>query len=161
MSVKQKTNITVLAKFCITSTKTLDLLKAAMSCNTMGANHVTYKRVRLVQEVQELEERVHVEVDGDDDVVRLFRPQGHRSPRNCSRKVITVNQQCYKACQPALLLHFYNFWDVSSPESNASDGIVERPRAECWITTNAPAHAALSFKQFLTEKQVAVLEHPP
>ena len=47
-----------------------------MSCNTMGANHVTYKRVRLVQEVQEPEERVHVEVEGDDDVVRLFRPQG-------------------------------------------------------------------------------------
>ena len=127
----------------------------------MGANHVTYKSVRLAQEVQELEERVHVEVEGDDDVIRLFRRQGHRLPRNCSRKVITVNQQCYKACQPALLLHFYKSWDVSSPESNASDGIIERPRAECWITTNAPAHAALSFKQLLTEKQVAVLEHPP
>ena len=86
MSVKQKTNITVLAKFGIISTKTLDLLKTALSCNTMGANYVTYKRVRLVQEVQEPEERVHVEVEGDDDVVRLFRPQRHRSPRNCSPK---------------------------------------------------------------------------
>ena len=90
----------------------------------MGANHVTYKSVRLAQEVQEPEERVHVEVEGDDDVVSLFRPQGHHSPRNFSRKVITVNQQCYKACQPALLLHFYKSWDVSSPESDASGGIV-------------------------------------
>ena len=98
----------------------------------MGANHVTYKSVRLAQEVQELEERVHVEVEGGDDVVRLFRRQGHRLLRNCSRKVITVNQQCYKTCQPALLLHFYKSWEVSSPESNASDGIVERPSAECW-----------------------------
>ena len=83
MSLKQKTNITVLAKFGIISTKTLDLLKAAMSCNTMGVNHVTYKRVQLAQEVQEPEECVHVKVEGDDDVVRLFRP---RSPRNCSPK---------------------------------------------------------------------------
>ena len=82
MSVKQKTNITVLAKFGIISTETLDLLKAAMSCTTMGANHVKYKSVRLAQEVQEPEERVHVEVEGDDDVVSLFRPQGHHSPRN-------------------------------------------------------------------------------
>ena len=52
----------------------------------MRANHVTYKRVRLAQDVQEPEERVHVEVEGDDDVVRLFRPQGHRSPRNYSPK---------------------------------------------------------------------------
>ena len=126
-----------------------------------GSKRCHVKSVRLAQEVQEPEERVHVEVEGDDDVVRLFRRQGHRLPRNCSQKVITVNQQCYKACQLALLLHFYKSWDVSSPESNASDGIVERSRAECWITTNAPAHTALSFKQFLTEKQVAVLEHPP
>ena len=82
-------------------------------------------------------------------------------PWNCSRKAIAVNQQCYKACQPALLLHFYKFWDVSSPESNASGGIVERPKTECWITTNAPAHVDISIKQFLAEKQVAVLEHPP
>ena len=47
MSVKQKTNITVLAKFCIISTETLDLLKSTMSCNTIGANHVTYKSVLL------------------------------------------------------------------------------------------------------------------
>ena len=26
----------------------------------------------------------HAEVKGEDDVVRLLRPQGHRSPRNCS-----------------------------------------------------------------------------
>ena len=92
MSVEQKTNIDFHAKFGIASTETLDLLKAVVSCNTIGANHVTFKSVRLVQEVQEVEERVHVEVEGEgsslknqkDDVVRLLRPQGHRSPRNCS-----------------------------------------------------------------------------
>ena len=84
MSVEQKTNITFHAKFSISSTETLDLLKAVMSCNTIGANHATFKSVRLAQEVQEAEERVHVEVKGEDDVVRLLRPQGHRLPRHCS-----------------------------------------------------------------------------
>ena len=84
MSVEQKTNIKFHAKFSISSTETLDLLKAVMSCNTIGANHATFKSVRLAQEVQEAEERVHVEVKGEDDVVRLLRPQGHRLPRNCS-----------------------------------------------------------------------------
>ena len=91
MSVEQKTNINFHAKFGIASTETLDLLKAVMSCNTIGANHVTFKSVRQAQEVQEAEERVHVEVEGEgsslknqeDDVVRLLRPQGHHSPRNC------------------------------------------------------------------------------
>ena len=83
MSVEQKTNIKFHAKFGIASTETLDLFKAVMSCNTIGANHVTFKSDRLAQEVQEAEERVHVEVKGE-DVVRLLRSQGHRSPRNCS-----------------------------------------------------------------------------
>ena len=39
---------------------------------------------RLAQEVQEAEERVHVEAKDEDDVVRLLQQQGHRSPRNCS-----------------------------------------------------------------------------
>ena len=91
MSVEQKTNINFHVKFGIASTETLDLLKAVMSRNTIGANHVTFKSVRLAQKVQEAEERVHVEVEDEgsslkiqeDDVVRLFRPQGHRSQRNC------------------------------------------------------------------------------
>ena len=73
------------------STPNLELLqrghltcsRAVMSCNTIGANHVTFKSDRLAQEVREAEERVHAEVKGEDDV-RLLRPQGHRSPRNCS-----------------------------------------------------------------------------
>ena len=92
MSVEQKTNINFHAKFGIASTETLDLLKAVMSCNIIGANHVTFKSVRLAQEVQDAEKRVHVEVEGEgssvknqeDGVVRLLRPQGLRSPRNCS-----------------------------------------------------------------------------
>ena len=36
-----------------------------MSCNNIGANHVTFKSLRLAQEVQEAEERVHVEVEGE------------------------------------------------------------------------------------------------
>ena len=47
MSVGQKTNIKFHAKFGIASTETLDLLKAVMSYNTIGANHVTFKSVRL------------------------------------------------------------------------------------------------------------------
>ena len=84
MSVEQKTNIKFHSKFGIASPETIDLLKVIMSCNTIGANQVTFKSVRLAQEVQEAEERVHVEVKGEDDVVRLLEPQGHRSPRNCS-----------------------------------------------------------------------------
>ena len=64
MSVEQKTKINLHAKFGIASTETLDLLKAVMSCNTIGANHVTFKSVRLAQEVQQAEERVHVEAEG-------------------------------------------------------------------------------------------------
>ena len=56
MSVEQKTNIKFHAKFGIASTETLDLFKAVMSCNTIGASHVTFKSDRLAQEVQEAEE---------------------------------------------------------------------------------------------------------
>ena len=74
MSVEQKTNINFHAKFGIASTETLDLLKAVMSCNTIGANHVTCKSVRLAQEVQEAEERVHVEVEGEGSSLKGSMP---------------------------------------------------------------------------------------
>jgi transposase len=44
---------------------------------------------------------------------------------------------------------------------------IRRKRPELWKNgfilhqDNVPAHTALSVKQFLAEKQIAVLEHPP
>jgi transposase len=44
---------------------------------------------------------------------------------------------------------------------------IRRKRPELWKNSfilhqdNAPAHTALSVKQFLAEKQIAVLEYPP
>jgi transposase len=44
---------------------------------------------------------------------------------------------------------------------------IRRKRPELWKNgfilhqDNAPAHTALSVKQFVAEKQIAVLEHPP
>jgi histone-lysine N-methyltransferase SETMAR len=44
---------------------------------------------------------------------------------------------------------------------------IRRKRPELWKNgfilhqDNAPAHTALSVKQFLAEKQIAVLQHPP
>ena len=62
----------------------------------------------------------------------------------------TVSQHFYKEVLRRISSRVrrirWNFWEVKN-----------------WVVhhDNAPSHSAISVKQFLTEKQVAVLDHPP